>query len=622
MRDLASPPLEVREALDGLEGLRGLQVDGDLGWCRRNRVWVFPFRVEVAVPEGALVPSTTSWWAHLGQNYPGSRPTFLPAKQDGLVTTNFHQEANLEGSDREPWRLGAPCLHRSIAAVLQLGDVSEPRTPRTQLRWYVQRLQRWLTAAARGELLAPGDVVELPDARFGKGPPLALTDLALDWTRWSSVTATTGYARMLVLGEGKTRIWLVGDFEDADGRTVTDSPDWGPFVRSNARAGPLGLWVRTSEVPVLPPWQVPSTWHELVSVFSVQGLDIVELLWPLVERRLRGSGKEPGYRPRHPLLVGFPMAERVGWSAMHMHWLGFELPVLAERQETHDGFRPGRRGRRLLDLRQLRGLRPLPWMRSQSWLDRDLTGRGRLEPHLWELRVIVIGVGALGSAVAELLVRGGVRTLAVFDGDRLDAGNLVRHILTLNDLERNKATAVAERLNQVSPHVRVLASEEPFAAQPDAFEAESRSALADADLVIDCTAEDSVLVSLERFDWERERTFASFSLGLHARRLYCFFACGASFPRRAYVEAVTPWLEQDLQGLDEAELPREGVGCWHPLMPATIVDVWLFAATAVRSLEADLARGARSGFSALTVYEQSDAPDAFTGVRRLTAPGK
>ena len=59
--------------------------------------------------------------------------------------------------------------------------------------------------------------------------------------------------------------------------------------------------------------------------------------------------------------------------------------------------------------------------------------------------------------MAEHLVRGGVTDLALIDGDPLEAGNLVRHSLTMNELKGNKAEKLMERLNFVSPHARVRA---------------------------------------------------------------------------------------------------------------------------------------------------------------------
>ncbi len=601
--------------MEALRELDGVGLEGDLRWQQGAHVWAFPFRVRVDVPPGPLVPETTSWWAHLHSDYPAGRPKFYPAKRRGLVYTFFHQEANLDGPERQLWREGAPCLHHGIAAVRQLGDSTEPRAPELRLRWYAEQLRHWLLAAARGELMQPGELLELPDYRFGQGHSLAFFEPAASWSLWSAIEETCGYARTLELGEGPLRVWIIAGFENAAGRTLVTAPQWRPFLSNRARGGPLAVWVRTPEVPVVPPWQAPSTWQELVAAMRAQAIDLPNLLWPLIEARLRTRQKRE-WRSRHPLLIGFPMAARLGQPPKEMCWVGFALPPLAGIHEARAGFRPAKRGRWLLDVQNLLGMKPLPWMRSQAWMDRDLTGRGRLRSPLPEQRVLLIGAGALGSSVAELLVRGGVRSLCLFDGDRVEAGNLVRHTLTLEDLERNKAEAVAARLNRLSPHAHAVGVGVFFTDDLPSLTREARSLVAAADLVIDCSADDPVLYAMERFAWETERTFVCLSLGILARRLYCFLARGRTFPRQDYVRTISPWVARDWEGVDEAELPREGTGCWHPLMPATTADVWLLAATAVRSLETALSEGVAIGSPRMDVFEQVDGGGAFRGVQR------
>ena len=60
-------------------------------------------------------------------------------------------------------------------------------------------------------------------------------------------------------------------------------------------------------------------------------------------------------------------------------------------------------------------------------------------------------------------------------------------------------------------------------------------------------------------------------------------------------------------------LPREGIGCWHPLFPARIDDVWLMAAAAIKRLEETLA--APPTEPVLVVFEQTIENGHFTGIR-------
>lgn len=66
-------------------------------------------------------------------------------------------------------------------------------------------------------------------------------------------------------------------------------------------------------------------------------------------------------------------------------------------------------------------------------------------------RVAVVGVGSVGSTVAELLTRSGVSRLVLVDGDVMLPGNLERHILDWRDVGLHKVVAVRRRLLHIAP---------------------------------------------------------------------------------------------------------------------------------------------------------------------------
>jgi len=75
-------------------------------------------------------------------------------------------------------------------------------------------------------------------------------------------------------------------------------------------------------------------------------------------------------------------------------------------------------------------------------------------------RVLIVGVGALGSNLATLLVRAGVGFVRLVDRDRLEPNNLHRQVLFDEDdfrQDRPKAIAAAARLRQINSGVTVEA---------------------------------------------------------------------------------------------------------------------------------------------------------------------
>lgn len=71
---------------------------------------------------------------------------------------------------------------------------------------------------------------------------------------------------------------------------------------------------------------------------------------------------------------------------------------------------------------------------------------GRASSRLTCYKVAVIGLGALGSFVADLLVRAGVTKLTLIDDDVIEPGNLVRHLVGPAAIGMSKVDAVANHL--------------------------------------------------------------------------------------------------------------------------------------------------------------------------------
>jgi len=99
-------------------------------------------------------------------------------------------------------------------------------------------------------------------------------------------------------------------------------------------------------------------------------------------------------------------------------------------------------------------------------------------------RVLVVGCGALGSAVAETMVRAGVASLTVADRDVVEVSNLQRQSLFDEEdaaLARPKAAAAESRLRRINSEVAVCG----LVADVDA--ALAARLVAEADLVLDGT---------------------------------------------------------------------------------------------------------------------------------------
>lgn len=100
---------------------------------------------------------------------------------------------------------------------------------------------------------------------------------------------------------------------------------------------------------------------------------------------------------------------------------------------------------------------------------------------VYAARVILFGVGGVGSWVAEGLVRSGVRHLAIVDSDTVAVSNINRQLMaTTSTVGQVKVEALRRRLLDINPQAEVVAIHDVYCADNS-----GRFGLGDYDYVID-----------------------------------------------------------------------------------------------------------------------------------------
>jgi adenylyltransferase/sulfurtransferase len=97
-------------------------------------------------------------------------------------------------------------------------------------------------------------------------------------------------------------------------------------------------------------------------------------------------------------------------------------------------------------------------------------------------RVLIVGLGGLGSPAAMYLAASGVGTLVLSDFDRVEPSNLQRQIIHReSDIGELKATSAKQTLNDLNPACQAIALDWEL------DEDELTTEIGAADLVLDCT---------------------------------------------------------------------------------------------------------------------------------------
>ncbi|MBI5581002.1 MAG: HesA/MoeB/ThiF family protein [Deltaproteobacteria bacterium] len=117
-------------------------------------------------------------------------------------------------------------------------------------------------------------------------------------------------------------------------------------------------------------------------------------------------------------------------------------------------------------------------------------------------RVMVVGLGGLGSIAAYYLAAAGVGYLKLIDRDRVAVENLNRQILhSTFDLERPKPESAAEKLSRLNPHCRIEAVHTAIE------DSNAAALLADCDVIFDATDNRETRQVLNRLSLRRQVPF-------------------------------------------------------------------------------------------------------------------
>jgi predicted ThiF/HesA family dinucleotide-utilizing enzyme len=556
-----------RRALEDLAGVTLLQ-----DWTRSSHgTWSIELELKMISWLAGPIPQVTRWFVVADYRYPRGSLELFPSKVGGITTTFWHQLHNSNRDDDLPWRRGKICVTEPTARVRNRNEGVEPPTAEARLRWNVKRALEWLDAAASGRLAQPGDPYEVPPVSSPSGPLVVFNEDAATFEAWITSTVRFGTMTLKSVSQNPS-IRALTSFADSSAGEIT-TPLWG-FDIEHAPNQETGVWIRIPDEPVIEQWHVPDTWDEISELLNERGINIQEVFASTYPYLRNGSAAV--------LAIGFPIPEAVAGPTVCIHWFFIQLPTICSRSE-----RKRKHGlRNCLFWERDRTLKltgEIDWLRSENWSTDQLGSRGQLAAPLRKQRILLLGAGALGSSLAELLVRGGASAMTILDGDKVKAGNLVRHALGVGDIGRGKATQLAKHLNSISPHAKVEGVDLAFSLDNEQL----RSLEGKHTLILDCTADDGVANDLAQVAWSSGTVVVSLALSFEAERLYVYaqrdrFDCSQMF------SLLSPYIEEDLVQHPLESFPREGIGCWHPVFPARIERVLKAVCLTVSFLSEDL----------------------------------
>jgi integrative and conjugative element protein (TIGR02256 family) len=228
-------------------------------------------------------------------------------------------------------------------------------------------------------------------------------------------------------------------------------------------------------------------------------------------------------------------------------------------------------------------------------LPRELTLRntGRVPAGISDRRIAMLGVGALGSMMADLFAKAGVGTLRLFDQDILQVGNVSRHLCGIESFGEPKVEAVKLKLIQHNPFSDVIPASVDLA---ESYEVLSK-ALSDCDLAVCTTADESLEAAINEVAVTEVQTvyYARAMRGGTVGRIFrvipgrdaCRY-CISSLIKNAqsHESGSHEWIH--VPELEGTLLSHE---CGNPVLAGSGIDLALISNLATRIILNDLASG-------------------------------
>lgn len=196
-------------------------------------------------------------------------------------------------------------------------------------------------------------------------------------------------------------------------------------------------------------------------------------------------------------------------------------------------------------------------------------GRGTLAQDFTDSKILIIGVGAIGSILAKLLTRGGCRQIDIADYDYKEPGNVCRSEYTFDNGVQDKVSELSNLLISTSPFLEINIFKKDYfediikSFSTNHFAKEPFSKILNKyDIVFDCSTDNDLMYVLDSLDLKCQ--LINLSITNHAQSLVCAF-----FPNIFHFvdTQFTKILDNDLSDLFEP------TGCWNPTFKASYSDI-------------------------------------------------
>jgi len=285
-----------------------------------------------------------------------------------------------------------------------------------------------------------------------------------------------------------------------------------------------------------------------------------------------------------PIFIGYKtISTEIHWQVAILEIGKFPLKGVPERIK---GKKTGGWKSELIDER-------ISWALSRNSSYEYFFGRGTLSRNITTKKILILGIGAVGSMIATTLVRGGCKFIDLADYDVKEPENVCRSEYFFDRGINEKVYELSGILTSISPFVETASFIKDYFEtlikvlyREKGAKESFTSVLNRYDVVFDCTTDNDLMYILDSLELSCD--LINLSITNHARDLVCAF-----YPNiyRFVINQFDNVLENDFEDLFNP------TGCWSPTFRAGFNDINALVQIAIKHIN--------------TLYEQGRPKNNF-----------
>lgn len=300
-----------------------------------------------------------------------------------------------------------------------------------------------------------------------------------------------------------------------------------------------GLWIYIEKEPIINKAQIVLKWSDLQQFFSKEQINFVY-----------------NYRKNKQLL--FLMLGYTIPNSNEIHW---EMIKIDSNEQIIKGVKYNNRWVGEFTENNIK------WCRTINSSYNRFFGRGKLSEKLTEKSILIIGVGAIGSSLAMILTRGGVKKIDIVDYDIVESGNICRSEYFMDNISIYKSVSLFQLITHISPFIDVNILESIEKTLPDTpNHTKNKELLKKYDIIFDCSTDMEMSYMLDKMNLKSE--IYNLSITDMAKEFVCVYG-------RTNITKQKTKIFNDLNTnftVDSSDFYPE-LGCGYPTFKANYNDI-------------------------------------------------